>query len=187
MGEPRPGTRPGRRVTLTEAAEQLGTSRDAVRMRVRRRSLASEKGEDGRVYVFLDASSDAAHYESDQDSLRSPAEDSPAVLVDELRDRIRYLERQVEEERTARYRADELLAQLMQRIPPQLEAPTQEPSQESPESATPQPGRVEPQAPLEEATGKGSEMHMSEAGGGPLPRDQRTPSERPWWRRMFGG
>jgi hypothetical protein len=63
----------------------------------------------------------------------------------------------------------------------QLTAPAEE-VRESPEGATPQPGRVEPQAPLEEAPGEAPEMHMPEAGGGPLPRDRQTPSERPWWR-----
>jgi len=42
-----------RRLTVQEAAAVLGTSVDAVRSRVRRGSLASEKGEDGRVYVWL--------------------------------------------------------------------------------------------------------------------------------------
>jgi excisionase family DNA binding protein len=39
------------RLTVQEAAEVLGTSVDAVRMRVRRGSLPSEKDSDGRVYV----------------------------------------------------------------------------------------------------------------------------------------
>jgi hypothetical protein len=30
-------------------------------------------------------------------------------------------------------------------------------------------------------------MAMPSAGGGPLPRDQQEATERPWWRRMFGG
>jgi len=97
---------------LREAAELLGVSKDAVRQRIRRDRLRSDKGEDGRVYVYLDASVDDVHGDepSDQD------------LVGELRDRVRYLERQVEEERDARRRADTLLAQLMQRIPA-IEAP----------------------------------------------------------------
>jgi excisionase family DNA binding protein len=139
-------------MTVHEAARHLGISEDAVRMRVKRGTLEAER-EGRRLYVLL------------TDEPTTEPTDRTDELVNELHDRIRYLERQVEEERTARYRADELLAQLMQRIPPQLEAPTQEPS-ESPETATPQPGRVEPQAPLEEA---------------------QEPSERPWWRRVFRG
>ena len=39
------------RLTVQEAAEILGTSVDAVRMRVRRGSLESEKDPDGRLHV----------------------------------------------------------------------------------------------------------------------------------------
>jgi excisionase family DNA binding protein len=41
------------RLTVQEAAEVLGTSVDAVRMRVRRGSLESEKDHDGRVHVWV--------------------------------------------------------------------------------------------------------------------------------------
>jgi hypothetical protein len=44
-----------RRLTAQEAAEVLGTSVDAVRMRARRGSLLSEKDPDGRVYVWVDS------------------------------------------------------------------------------------------------------------------------------------
>jgi hypothetical protein len=63
---------------------------------------------------------------------------------------------------------------------------------ESPTGATEQPGRVGPQPAVESTRGEESspleaqeshEMHMPEVHGGP--REQ--PSERPWWRRMFGG
>jgi hypothetical protein len=59
----------------------------------------------------------------------------------------------------------------------------------SPSEATEQPGRVEPQPSVEGAqeAQESPEMAMPEAGGGPLPRDQQRASERPWWRRMFGG
>jgi len=39
---------------VQEAAGVLGVSVDAVRMRVRRGSIDSEKGADGRVYVWVD-------------------------------------------------------------------------------------------------------------------------------------
>jgi excisionase family DNA binding protein len=38
---------------LSEAATLLGVSKDAVRMRVKRGTLRSEKGADGRVYVWV--------------------------------------------------------------------------------------------------------------------------------------
>ena|ERR687897_2006840 len=163
MGEPRPGRRPARRLTLTEAADALGVSRDAVRMRVRRGSLASEKGEDGRVYVFVEPDQDAVHPESQDEASRD------APLVEELRDRVESLERQLQ-------RADErdrenrrIIAALTQRIP-ELEMPAETPPEEQPESPTPpteQPGRVEPQAQVEGA--------------------QEGAERRSWWRRLFGG
>jgi DNA-directed RNA polymerase specialized sigma24 family protein len=38
-----------RRMPLREAAAELGISKDAVRQRIRREPLQSDKGEDGRV------------------------------------------------------------------------------------------------------------------------------------------
>jgi hypothetical protein len=132
-------------MSLRQAAEVLGVSKDAIRQRVRRGTLRSEKGEDGRVYVYLDATADAVQYEAPQ----------TAPLVEELRERIRYLERQVEEERDARRRADTLLARMMDRLP-ELEAPSE--ARESPETPSePRPGTMGP----------------PEAEG------------RPWWRRLL--
>jgi len=138
---------------LAEAAELLGISKGAVRQRVRRGTLRSDKGDDGRVYVYVDPSVDDVHARAPQ---------AEGALVEELRDRIRYLEHQVEEERNARYRADELLARLMERT--QLEAPSEE--QESPETLEEERERAEPHP----ATGGAQES-----------------VQRPWWRRMFGG
>jgi predicted ArsR family transcriptional regulator len=142
-----------RRMPLREAADALGISKDAVRQRIRRDTLRSDKGGDGRVYVYLDASTnDVQAEEHDRDD-----------LVDELRDRVRYLESQIEEERDARRRADTLLAQLMQRIP-ELEAPSE--TRESPETVEEEPESAESRP----ATGGAQES-----------------VQRPWWRRVFGG
>jgi hypothetical protein len=46
------------RLTIQEAARRLGISEGAVRKRVARDSLDNDKGEDGRVYVYLDAGVD---------------------------------------------------------------------------------------------------------------------------------
>jgi hypothetical protein len=63
------------------------------------------------------------------------------------------------------------------------------PGPQRPSEATEQPGRVEPQPAVEstQEPRESSEMHMPEAGGGPPPHDQQRASERPWWRRIFGG
>ena len=169
------------RLDLREAAEALGTTVDAVRKRVQRGSLDSEKGEDGRVYVWLDVD-------------QTQPERQGSALVEELRDRVRFLQTLLEEEREARTeerrRHDTLMAQLMSRIP-ELENPAPSPS-EPPgerETAMEQPGRVGPQTEVEGAQEPREEsgMHMPEVGGGTLPHDHQSPSARPWWRRMFGG
>ena len=130
-----------RRVTLREASEGLGVSVEAVRKRVKRKSLRSDTGPDGRVYVYLDAGVDA--------SAPSRPEGGGDALADELRDRIRYLERQVEEEREARRRADIMLTRLMDRLP-ELEAPQERPGApqtggEGPEGAPPRSSAPGPQ------------------------------------------
>jgi|SRR5829696_5467904 len=95
------------RLTVAEAAERLGVTQDAVRQRVRRNTIEHERTEDGRVYVYLtedDGEPDAVPYAVQE------------ALVEELRDRVRYLE---EESR----RKDHLLAAALERIPPAIEAP----------------------------------------------------------------
>jgi len=138
---------------LAEAAQLLGISKGAVRQRVRRGTLRSEKGGDGRVYVYVAPSVDDVHHQAPQ---------AEGALVEELRDRIRYLERQVEEERNARYRADELLARLMDRA--QLEAP--QGTTEAPKTVEDEAERAEPRPATVEA---------------------QEGAQRPWWRRVFGG
>lgn len=96
-----------------------------------------------------------------------PTHDQTAAHIASLQDQVRYLREQLDAEREARTeerrRHDTLMAQLTSRIPA-IEAP-QEPS-ESPESAA------------DEQQGRGA---VPDAGG----REEAT--ERPWWRRMFGG
>jgi chromosome segregation ATPase len=137
MGENRSQTS-RQRVTVAQASEILGITVEAVRGRIKRRTLKHER-DSGTVYVLLDAgqTTDQPQPDDDQptDQLRPDAQlGYSEELAEELRDRIHYLERQVEEEREARRRADTLLAQLMQRIP-ELEAPSERSeARESPET-----------------------------------------------------
>jgi excisionase family DNA binding protein len=165
MGEDRTGRKSGHRVTVDEAARQLGLTVDAVRKRVQRGQIAYEKDEAGRVRIILD------EYETLQDD--SPDNAGRAIggqgeLVEELRDRVHYLERVLEEEREARTeerrRHDTLMAQLMQRIP-ELEAPSE--TRESP-----QPGEEVPE--------------KAEAEPRPATGEPQEAERTPWWRRVFG-
>ena len=79
-------------MTLREAADVLGVSKEAVRKRVIRGTLSSEKDADGKVYVYLDGVGDtSATHEHD-------------ALISQLRDEIAYLR---EESR----RKDEIIMQ----------------------------------------------------------------------------
>ncbi len=100
-----------RRLDLGEAAQELGVTREAVRRRAKRGTLESERGDDGRLYVWVHTD----HHAEDDDGHEDRDRDE---LVEELRDRVRYLE---EESR----RKDHLLAAALERIPPALEAPSE--------------------------------------------------------------
>ena len=95
------------RLAAREAAEALGISVDAVRMRVRRGTLEAEHDANGRLHVWVDTD--------------EPQPDSSA-LTSELRDRLRYVEEQLEAERQAHAESRRLLMAALERIPA-IEAP----------------------------------------------------------------
>ena len=115
-----------RRVTLKEAADILGVSKEAVRKRVIRGTLRSDTGGDGRRYVYIDAGGDEA-----------PTRERDA-LISEMRGRIEDLRDQLEAERQGHAEARRLLMAALERIPPALEAPGDaETVEETPEGAEP--------------------------------------------------
>jgi hypothetical protein len=147
---------------VPDAAKALGISPEAVRNRLSRGTLRSEKV-DGRVFVLIDRDM-SRHTERPIDDV--PNDTPPGTseqLVEEMRARIEDLRDQLSEEREARRRADTIIMQLTQtnaslaaRLP-ELEAPQggQEVAEEPPSGAV------------------GSEVHSE--------------PERPsWWRRVFG-
>ena len=127
------------RITVAEAAERLGVSQDAVYKRIKRGTIPWDKDEDGKTVVYLEAahgSTDDSTSSTDEstdrlktstDNLGSSSIDSSTdVLVDELRDRVSFLEEELR-------RKDTILMSLVQRVP-ELEAPRDE--RGSPESAS---------------------------------------------------
>src|SRR5215208_1895781 len=151
-----PGTR---RHTVAEAADMLGISTGAVRNRLSRGTLQKVK-EGEAVYVLLpDDMSRNAERDTDDIPSGMPPSDSD-VLTSELRDRLRYVEGQLEAERQAHAEARRIIAGLVERIP-QLEAPPE--ARESPERTTQEPQREEPRPGTSEGT------------------------QRPWWQRWFRG
>jgi hypothetical protein len=150
------------RYTVAEAAEMLGITTGAVRNRLSRRTLRSTK-EDGTVYVLLPADmSRDTEREADDTPPGIPHPES-AALTSELRDRLRYVEGQLEAERQAHAEARRIIAGLVERIPA-IEAPQE--ASEAPQTAQ---ETSEGAAPRPDAPGAHEGV------------------QRPWWRRVFGG
>jgi hypothetical protein len=123
-----------RRLTAQEAAEVLGTSVDAVRMRVRRGSLQSEKDPDGRVYVWVD---------EDASETKPGLDGEPSMLISAKDETIHILTQQLEAERRANEENRRIIAALTSRIPA-IEAPPDE--REAAETARDEPERAAPQS-----------------------------------------
>lgn len=153
-GEPTPNQR---RVLVAEAAELLGISEGAVRMRVKRGTLPSTR-EGGRMYVLLDTEP-------------TPEPERPHDRTSEL---IATLREQLAAERQAHAEARRIIAGLVERLPPQLEAPSEE--RERPERGASEPERV----------GAGSDTGGA-SGAGPSEGAQGTSPRRGLWSRLFGG
>jgi excisionase family DNA binding protein len=139
------------KVTIQEAAQRLGVKEDAIRKRIQRGSMRHEKAEDGRVWVWVDKTQDTAQDagESTQDASRDTAQDA---RIEDLREQIAYLRRQLDEEREARRRADFILGQLSQanaeqaRTIREIEAPASQEPSEAAETVDEEPEATEPQS-----------------------------------------
>jgi DNA-binding Lrp family transcriptional regulator len=145
------------RLTVPEAARQLGISPEAVRNRLSRGTLRSVK-KSGTVYVLLEA--DRTRHNADVPS--DIPNDIPQALVGEMRGRIESLERQLEQANERDRENRRIIAALTSRIPA-IEA-SQE-ARKSPETVEEEPERAAPRS----SAGEGQESE-----------------QRPWWRRMFG-
>jgi hypothetical protein len=156
---------PGRMTaSIPEAARILGISEEAVRGRIKRSTLESVKV-GGRTHVLLAA--DQTRQDDDRTEDPSARGSDSSALTSALEARIESLERQLEEARDRERQANErdrenrrLLAAALERIPPQLEAPSEEAPSEARESPVP-----------------------NSEGSTPTPEEH----PRAWWRRMFGG
>jgi len=154
-----------KRVTVAEAAEILGITVEAVRGRIKRGTLEHER-DSGTVYVLLDQrsydqSADRPRPDSDQTTDRLQSDSS--ALISAKDETIAALRDQLEAERQAHAEARRLLMAALERIPPQIEAP-------SDERESPQPARKEPER----------------AEADPATVESQESVQRPWWRRVFG-
>ena len=139
------------RLTLRQAAARLGVSESAIRKRVERGTLRSDKGSDGRRYVYLATGADTV---ADVSSPSSATGERDA-LISELRAHNGTLREQLQAERQAHAEARRIIAGLVERIPPAIEAPRE--AREASEGASP---------------------HSATAG----PHSEAQATQRPWWR-----
>jgi hypothetical protein len=143
-------SRSNRRLTVPQAAAALGITEGAVRGRVKRGTLSSVR-EGGTVYVILGGGQTS----SSRDKPSGPPPDQ-SELVTVLRE-------QLAAERQAHAEARRIIAGLVERLPPAIEAPQD--TTEAPQDAEEQQGRDSPQT-----TAPGAQEG----------------ARRPWWRRVFG-
>ena len=147
------------RLAVREAAEVLRISQHAIRQRIRRNTLASEKTAAGRVYVLLDRDVEVSGEPSEDPS----GEASGVDPVQMLREHNQMLREQLAEAHAANRENRRIIAGLIQRGP-ELEAPREEPHGPETVSETPEGTDTPPDR------------------SGPETGVQR----RSWWRRFFG-
>ncbi len=111
------------RLTVSEVADALGISSEAIRTRIQRGTLRSVR-EGGRVFVLFDPDGTQSNTDRTYDQTQDQA-----ALVDELPARVAFLERELRDRTEEARRKDHLLAADLERIPA-LEPP------EEPESAS---------------------------------------------------
>ena len=149
-----------RRVTLREASELLGVSREALRKRAKRGTLRSDKDPDGTVYVYLPIGGDAGRDAGGENK------GSNTTFTDPRDELIYTLREQLEAERNAHAETRRIAYTLAQRIP-QLEAPRDEP--QSTKTAS-----------------EGAERTEDRTDVGKAQAASERPERRSWWRRFFG-
>ena len=121
------------RLSVRKAANRLGISEGALRQRLHRGSIESEKGEDGRVYVVItrDDNGDNDHNTTEQGA-------GPDEITELLRQHNEFLRRELEVWQEEARRKDHIIAALTERIP-ELEPASE--SQESHVSASEESGK----------------------------------------------
>ena len=122
MGE---GSDETRRRSVQEAADELGVSVDAIRSRIKRNTIPHIR-RSGRVWVLLGG---------DQGNRPGQGQSESSTLMSEMRDRIRFLEEEMQ-------RKDAILLNMTEAMralnAPERESPVS--AEEGPEGAGPRPG-----------------------------------------------
>jgi hypothetical protein len=160
MGEDRTGPYK-RRLTVARAADALGISAEAVRGRIRRGTLRTEK-DSGTVYVLLDRTyGDRTRPTGDRTA-------HPDALVLQMQARIESLERQLMRHGDETERLHQIIAGLAQANAEQartiraIEAPASEEPAEALETVEEEPERAEPRS---DAAGPQAGAQRPQTGG----------------------
>ena len=120
-------------MSVSEAAEFLGVTEDAVRKRIHRGKIRYDRDPDGRYLVY--PTEDDIRQTADRNYVQSES----SALISELRAQIERLEDQLEKADERDRENRRILAAALERIPPQLEAPseaTESAEEDEPKSAT---------------------------------------------------
>jgi predicted ArsR family transcriptional regulator len=173
MGDGRTGEpRANQRLTVAQAADRLGITEGAVRSRIKRGTLPTTK-EGGAVFVLLGGGTSQANQTANDGTPTA----QPGV-VEELRDRLVSLERQLQRREDETERLHQIIARLAQANAEQahtiraIEAPASEEATEDAETVDEAPERPESQSDA-----PGSQTATQPPQGGTL---------RGWRRRILG-
>ncbi len=153
------------RLTVPEAAGVMGISAEAVRQRIKRGTLPTEKDSSGTVHVLLNETQvgDRTRHVGDRTRKDDGSTPDSTALVESLREQVEYLKETVARRDEEIRRRDHLLAAALERIP----------AIEAPEAAG---------GPQTASEGPGRGCDVAPEGPGP-----QHPVERPsWWRKFFG-
>jgi hypothetical protein len=159
LGGDRPETR--RRYTVTEAAEILGITVEAVRGRIKRGTIEHERTDEG-VFVWIDTDRPTTSSRPVEDRL-----DDRVRLVEALREQVADLRAQLAAERDANSENRRLLAAALERIPAIEPPETPEPPESVSEASDTAEAQSAPEGQQEQAS---------------RPQEE----QRSWWRRLFG-
>lgn len=163
----------------------MGVTVDAIRKRVQRGTIPHERDDAGRVWVLLQAASTmqdmfSTVQDTGQDGtgrLQRELLEAKEETIEELKDRVASLERQMEAEREARRRADTIIARLTEANAALAERPRE---LVAPEEAL---DAAETDAEVSE----GASPHPDTVGAQTGTRGPEETTRRPWWVKMFGG
>jgi hypothetical protein len=163
------------RLPVPEAAGVMGISAEAVRQRIKRGTLPTEKDAGGTVFVLLSEDlvrdrsrpvDDSTRKDGDITDGSTRQDGDSTALIESLQEQVEYLKETVAKRDEEIRRQDHLLAAALERIPAIEEAPSER--RESPMTASEEPYSTHA-APVPET---------------PVPDAQH---KRSWWRSFFFG